>query len=191
MDASDSEDDDNAPSAAAPAPAPAPPPPQRPNDVVEMDAPDSEDDDNPAPAPTLAPAPAPAPAPTPAPAPARAGPRAGPAPARAGPAPTTDAAVSMAALGAEILNDFIASRTAYKRSDYNESGAIEFVKKPHHRVMSHLRQSGKYAGGQYSIVHLDRKLVGKSPLRSEVAIIEAFGLPPKDPHARARKRARG
>ena len=96
------------------------------------------------------------------------------------------AAVSMAALGAEILNDFVASRTAYKPSDYTSSGAIEFAKKPHHRVMSHLRLSGKHAGKQYSIAHVDRKLIGKSPLRSEVEIRRAFGLPSKGPHARVR-----
>ena len=80
---------------------------------------------------------------------------------------------------------------AYKPSDYDSSGAIEFAKKSHHRVMSHLRLSGKHAGKQYSIVHVDRKLIGKSPLRSEVEIIRAFGLPPKGPHTRARARERG
>ena len=92
----------------------------------------------------------------------------------------------MDALGAEILNDFVASKSAYKPSDYTSSGAIEFAKKPHHRVMSHIRLSGKHAGKQYSIAHVDRKLIGKSLLRSEVEIRWAFGLPSKGPPTRVR-----
>ena len=93
-------------------------------------------------------------------------------------------------MGEEILNDFIASKTAYKPSDYDSSGAIEFVKKEHYRIMSHMRLSGKNARKQYSIAHVDRRLIGKSPLRSEVEIIRAFDLPPKGPITRSRTRAR-